>query len=427
MQRLLRLVDDEGGSARRATLLRRSVGLFGLLLLAATWPLWTPQTVFPQVPWVGALVSVPGWVDWVGTACLVAGLFGMLAAPEGRWARASLVLFAIAAGGLILLDQQRLQPWAYQFVLVALVLAAAPARPALAWVRLLVISSYFYSAITKLDYAFAHTLGQQFLAALAGIVGASIEGWNAEVRVAAALAFPLAELAVGIALLFTRTRRFGLAGAIAVHLLLLVILGPWGLDHRAGVLIWNAYFIVQDVLLFARLQPAAVGQAADVQATAERAPRPIAGLMLAALLLPALAPWSWFDLWPSWGLYAAGAQRVVLQIHRRAESELPPRLRAFVETPRDDTEPWLTLRIDRWALESLGAPIYPQNRLQLGAAMAVVAGLNLDHRASVTRFALADRFSGQREHDVLSGLVQCEAAADEYWLNARPRRNPLPW
>ena len=36
-----------------------------------------------------------------------------------------------------------------------------------------------------------------------------------------------------------------------LHGLLLVILGPWGLDHKPGVLLWNAYFIVQDVLLLA--------------------------------------------------------------------------------------------------------------------------------------------------------------------------------
>ena len=39
-----------GGRRTRAALLRRALALFGLALVAATWRLWTPQHVFPQVP-----------------------------------------------------------------------------------------------------------------------------------------------------------------------------------------------------------------------------------------------------------------------------------------------------------------------------------------------------------------------------------------
>ena len=90
-------------------------------------------------------------------------------APDGRrLTPASLLLFASATLALSLFDQQRLQPWAYQFMLVAVVLALSPPQAALGLLRLLVISFYFHSAITKFDYSFLHTLGQQFLAALGG-------------------------------------------------------------------------------------------------------------------------------------------------------------------------------------------------------------------------------------------------------------------
>ena len=430
MQWLLRFTGEDSVGPQRVAWLRRAVGLFGLLLVAATWPLWTPQTVFPQVPFFRVLLSVPAWCQWIGTAAMLAGLGGMLTAPEGRAARGALALFAAATCGMVLLDQQRFQPWAYELLLIAVVLAAAPATAAFALLRLLVISSYFYSALTKLDYAFVHTLGQQFLEALLGIMGTGAEGFSESARLGAALVFPLGELAVAVALFFPRTRRAGLVGAIAIHLLLLLILGPLGLGHKPGVLVWNAFFIVQDVLLFglARPKPSMEPALEETPEVAEklRAPWPITVLVAAALVLPLLAPWSWFDVWPSWGLYAAGAQRTVLQVHRRAENKLPDELRPFVEEPSDLSDPWLTLRLDRWALETLGAPIYPQNRVQLAAALAVVSELNLDTRARVVRFGLADRFTGERDVEVVSGLVQSEAAADEYHLNARPRQNVLP-
>src|SRR5262249_47589530 len=145
---------------------------------------------------------------------MLLGLVGMLAAPAGRWAKTSLVLYAASATAAILFDQMRMQPWAYQFVLLSLVLALAQAGAAIALVRLLIASFYFYSALTKLDYSFLHTLGQQFLASLAGACGLSVDGLSEQTRLSLALMFPLGELAIAIGLLWRRTRPVALLGAV---------------------------------------------------------------------------------------------------------------------------------------------------------------------------------------------------------------------
>ena len=420
MQRWLTPFDDSSHALLRAALLRRALALFGLLLMAATWRLWTPQTVFPQVPLFGWAVGTPAWCQWLGAAGMVAGLAGMLVAPQGRMARGSLVAFAVATVAMFVLDQQRMQPWAYQFVLLAVVLAATPPRPALALLRLFIISFYCYSAVTKLDNSFLHTLGQQFLEAL---LGARVETWSEEARLALAAVFPLGELLVAAGLALRRTRRMALAGAVSLHVLLLVILGPWGLGHKPGVLLWNAYFIVQDLLLFAvpRRLPAA-----DEGTATQRAPWPVVTVVLAAVGLPLLEPTSWFDMWPSWGLYASSAERVVFQVHRLGRVNLPPALEPFVEVPDDAADPWLTVRLDRWALASLSAPIYPQNRVQLGVAAAVIEHERLANRARVIRLGLANRFSGAREQTLLQGPAQLAAAHDDYLLNSRPKDNLRP-
>ena len=405
--------------ASRAEVLRRVVGLLGLVLVALTWPLWTQQSVFPQVPLVRAALALPAWIQWPAAAGMLAGLLGMLLLSPGRLARASLLLFAASTAGLVVMDQQRLQPWAYQFMLVAVVLASCPPRSALTLLRLFVVAFYLESAVTKLDYSFLHTLGQQFLEALFGFAGASIENWQPAQRIAAAAIFPLGELLVGIGLLFAATRRTALYGAIILHLLLLAILGSWGLDHKPGVLAWNVYFVVQDVLLFwiPKSEPPAPAPGNSV----ERAPWPAVLLMVAAIVLPLLEPWGWFDTWPSWGLYASHAERVVLQIHRQGREQLPASLVPFLEEPEEAADPWLSLRLDRWALESLGAPIYPQNRVQLGVAEA--GGGGLAQRARAIRLSRADRWSGKRTTTVLQGAAQWEAVAGEYFFNTRPREN----
>ena len=62
----------------RLTWLRKTMAGFGLLLLAITWRLWTPQTEFPQIPFFSWLVDIPGFVDWVALLGTSIGLIAML-------------------------------------------------------------------------------------------------------------------------------------------------------------------------------------------------------------------------------------------------------------------------------------------------------------------------------------------------------------
>ncbi len=422
MSFVLRIFGQPLDGPSRAAIVRRVVALFGLALIATTWRLWTPQHVFPQVPLLGLAQHAPAWCDWLGAAGMVGGLIVALLWPAQRRASdAGLVVFAASTALMAVLDQGRLQPWAYQLALMAMVLVLAEPRWALALLRLFVVSFYFHSALSKFDYTFLHTLGQQFLAALAGVVGLSLDAWGDGTRLAAALVFPAAELAVAVGLCFKPTRIAALWCAVTLHVLLLVILGPFGLNHKPGVLVWNLFFIVQDLVLFAG-GARWFGSTPPATDVPPAVPRRAVALVAAAVLLPFLAPTTWFDAWPAWALYAPSAERVTLLIHRRAVGELPERLLTYVEEPDDAGDPWQRVRLDRWALEARGAPIYPQNRYQLGVAREIVARYAPTHRARVIRFGMADRFSGERETELFSGLAQLATAADEYYLGSAGRQ-----
>ncbi len=425
--RLLRFFDDSQDGEARATHLRRAMALSALVLVAVTWRLWTPQTVFPQVPFFRWAAGLPAWSEWLGLAGMVLSLARVCWSPSGRWGTRALLIFAASTAGMVLLDQERLQPWAYQFILMAVVLTIADSRVALPLLRILIVSFYFHSALSKFDYTFLHTLGAQFLAALAGSVGGSVTSWSEPWRLVAAAMFPTGELLIAMGLCSRRTRRLALGGAVLLHVLLLVILGPWGLNHKLGVLVWNVYFIWQDLILFGGRRPMSE-VAADSPESSSQSRSGLGvwgwaqGVIVAAVLLPFLAPTTWFDLWPSWGLYAASAERVSLLVHRRELEQLPSDLQAFAVPTDDPDDPWIPLRLDRWALSALDAPIYPQSRYQLGVAEAVIVRYQLGNRARVVRFALADRFSGARQHDVLAGMPQVISAGEDYFFNTRPRQ-----
>ncbi len=277
---------------------RRVWAGFGLLLFLVTWRLWTPQTVFPQIPFFNALTDVPSWVDWVALAAVVVSLLvAGVSTRETVWRRA-MIAFAFATVLLTLLNQHRFQPWAYQFVLFATIMANCRASTATQLMRWIVVSIYVYSAISKFDYQFLHSLGPQFLSTLTGFVGVASADWPADLQALLAALFPIGELLIGIGLLVPRTRRIAIFAAIVSHVLLLLILGPWGLSHQPGVLVWNLFFIAQAWMLF-------VERKTDEEPNASEPSRRVAESLCFVLTgvviaFPMSEPLGYCDHWPAW-------------------------------------------------------------------------------------------------------------------------------
>ena len=402
---------------RRIIWLQRWLALVALALIGTTWRLWTASTEFPRIPWFSWLCEIPNWCDRVALAGLISGLVSVLvlapwrerfAAPKVRLA--IFAILAVSGGMLLLLDQHRLQPWAYQFAWIVLVLATAPAGRALMLIRLLTIGIYLWSAISKFDATFLATTGPDLLHGLWQTLALDPHLLDGNRASTLAWGLPLGELAVALLLAMPWTRRFGLLVSIVMHGLLLVVLGPWGLDHQPGVLLWNLYFIGQNILLFgARIEPVAGSE--------RRWGLAEMGISL-ALLLPILEPFGWFDHWPAWAVYAPGAERVTLLLDAAAAERLPESMQAHLGSPqwRDGGR---VVRTDLWSLRALSAPIYPQGRFRAAVASAIIERYQFDEGATLVVESRADRLTGDRERRVFRGADAIKRHATSYWVNTR--------
>jgi hypothetical protein len=393
----------------------RWVGLIGLALFGTTWRLWIPQDLYPQIPLISFGRHLPEFVEWAALALVVCGLPGLLirgASSTQRGATQTRVFATLYLAGYLLLvtiDQHRLQPWAYHLALIV-VLLAWHARPLLG-LRWLLMSIYFFSAAGKLDHTFLHTVGAEFVQVPFDWLGVQPPPVTLQ-RLAVLL--PLGELLIVVVLLRRRTVKVGRFMAIAAHVSLLVILGPLGLGHRPGVLLWNVFFIGLWGLLPSltrwdireRTRPAAQSSTGNRFATV---------ILAAAICLPMLEPMGLWDHWISWGLYSPRNSRTTLSIHQTAldrlvEEKLEASCLKFLGAP--DNMGWRPVQIDQWSLEELGVPIYPQDRFQFGVTRDVVSELKLKRGFRIDVYGMANRWTGKRK--VRSATSQPELTADRW-------------
>ena len=350
-----------------------------ILLVAATWPLWTSINRFPAVPLLKLFSTTPVIVDQclTGILCL-ASLAGVVAAWRTRrppafqssYGSADRLLTigsltAIFAGiSLVLLNQHRLQPWHWLFLLILLqsLLVRRDERRDL--FRLTVATIYLFAALSRLGPDVDDGMSRQVLAVLTKSVGQIGLMKNDSFVFAACLCMTLTELLAGIALLIPRLRAVGISFAVGIHVILILVLSPLGLHHHWGVLVWNGFCLVGVPVLF--------WERSHKTAAADHQPMsfPAKALVGFVVAFPLSGLLGLADNWMAWQLYSPRPEVVRVFINEAAIPRLPVDVTPFVDQPAP-LDVWCPVRVDRWSLASTSAPLYPEDRFQ----MAVVAQL----------------------------------------------------
>jgi hypothetical protein len=270
------------------------------------------------------------------------------------------------------------------------------------------------------------------------VVGVDLSQISSSKRIAMVAMFPVIELGIAIGLAKSRTRMVAAILAIGLHLVLIVILGPTGLNHRPSVLIWNGQFVGQAFLLFlivpvknqenSTYKPDAQARdKPDAQARGHaRKIRETCGAFFIAVacLMPLTERFGMWDHWPSWALYAPHSSRVRIEVASSSVPRLPVRLQSLMpswDSQTNDVIEWVIVPIDKWSLHVLDTPIYPQARYQLGVAKQVASMIDSEHEVQISILGAASRWTGQRQMKTMDSAGQLKGAGLGYWLNTQPR------
>lgn len=402
------LADTVTGDVGRESTLRRWWAVSGLALFAATKGLWTPQTEFPQIPLFGWAGVLPLLVDWLAFGVLL-GSLSIAALKPDSWR--AWVAFAASLAVLVALDQHRLQPWAWQLLLMAILWSTSKMRQDCNRSCIaLTISIYFWSAVSKLDASFMASHGQTLIEALFGAVAVDAVPWPPRWKWWLAFCLPIGELLVAVGLCWQKTRRMTLIGTTALHVGLILALGPLGLGHRPGVLVWNVAFIGHIWLLFGVSKFVVPPSGGAVLQTRNLLKAELRIVLVAFVCLwPAAERWGLCDRWPAWSVYVARSERVSVLLTEEGLRRLPESARRCV---RDGELP-----LDRWSLEALDVPIYPQLRFQLGVVESLRQRCGAENLVEV----IVQHFEGRRGELERLTVEQLDARRREFWINTRPR------
>ncbi len=219
----------------------RIAAVLGVLVLMVYAPkLWISTKDFPTVPLFSWIPDVVYPLDY-GFAFLFAGLLtAYLCKPKRILGIACIGLYIVLA----CIDQNRLQPYFYQsmLTLLAMVLfdSKAAQKKVLYAVILVFFATYFWSGIQKINEVFyvqwLHALEKHF------------SFLPFKFLKAFTYAVPWLEAAMGILLLFNKTRKFAVIAIVSMHSIIIYLL--FHLGYGYNVVPWNVQNIWSVLLLF---------------------------------------------------------------------------------------------------------------------------------------------------------------------------------
>jgi len=302
--------------------------------IALSFKLWFPfDRLYPAAPFATWLGVGPAWIDALLTIAMIAALLA-------GWWKTALGVLAM----LVLRDQSRLQPWAWEYALltVALMLPSAGLKTC----RALVIALYIWSGIQKLNMTFATRTWLE-------VSGGHLPDF-------AWIAIPLGEIAIGIALMFERTRRAAVIAAVALHGSIIVMLIA---SHENSVVWpWNIVMALLVLVMFTgRQQTADSRQQTAARLSAVRSPLSSVhwALVAVAAALPALSFVGLWDPYLSGALYSGNTEQAVVIVAPDVVAHLP---QVIARNTWQDSPPRF-IDLNRWSYDELNVPAYPAERV----------------------------------------------------------------
>ena len=327
--------------------------IFGIIF---TWPLWLNERGFPLAP-VQALPNLTPFISvlFISAILLLLGL--LILFPENQKFLVVIFILAIVEA---LYDQNRWQPWFYQYLLMLFLLLFykkgtekknGNEEIILNGFRLIVCGIYFWSGIQKFNpdffdstcYWLTEPLGKYFGSSFAHLTGSAVK------------IIPVVEIFIAFGLMIQRTRKIAVFMAIAMHVYIILLTTPLGWNYNYAILPWNLAMITFLLLLFRNSVNVSLKIVLNTIRTKYVLP-----VFILTWIMPAFSLFAKWDSYLSASLYSGNSDNAYIYISKKINDSLPPYLKEKVHVQKDTL---YYLYVNEWAMETMHVPAYPETHV----------------------------------------------------------------
>lgn len=359
-----------------------------LVTILLTPVLWIDERALPTVP-VFNLYPLCWELNLALISLTVLSLILLFFKPGNKIYFTALLVSQLS---LMLFDQARWMPYFIQFlVMIGIVVFALNKdekfqQTALASLKLIIFSIYFWAGIQKFNYTFLVKVFPWFVS--------PITQWLPESFLDAfhftAFLVPLLEVSFALMLLHDRTKAWAVLGFTGMHAFILICLGPLGHNWNSSVWPWNVVMVAMVWILFK--SPLKLFSKENLIGSKFL----YSAILFFFLAMPTLNFFGLWDDYLSHSLYSNNVPSAILKVSESEKGKLPP---TFLKR---DKEGGLIISFIRLSMDELNVPLYPAERVYKSVGRQICKRFNLSEKSGYLLLSRPSRISGKSDSELFN-------------------------
>ncbi|MEP6928117.1 MAG: hypothetical protein ABI834_10795 [Ginsengibacter sp.] len=330
----------------------RLVCFFWLAAKVISWKVWLAERLFPVVPPFNSLFVHSSIHLFLFIVSLLE-LLALLLFPQNKLLQIGVIIIEVLS---CLLDQNRWQPWEYQyiFIILALVINYKNDKSAVSIIAFIFAAVYFYSGFSKMNVVFSQSIENALTRS--GIFHTSNSHLYNFLIYHIGHFSGIIEVCLSICLFFQRTRKIAAIFLILMHFLILAIFGPFGINYDIIIWPWNIGMILLLYVLFI-CNPAASLELQSIKKGWNKL------IIVLFGVLPVLNFFGYWDFWLSHSLFSSKPPDMYICIKKTGSSKA---LQSFFIINKNkflcDSNS-IIINVRAWSFQELKVPAYPELRI----------------------------------------------------------------
>jgi len=326
--------------------------LFWIFTKFFSYNLWHADRLYPLVPPFHFLDNVPNFIHLGLFWMAILGLSLIIFKPNKYLIFFTLVVEFCSC----LLDQNRWQPYEYQFFITLLFLFCYRNnyKQFINYFSFLLAIIYLNSGLHKLSGAFLYNIWERII--LHNFFGFKYETINNIFIHYSGLLLGFIEVFCAFGLLFFAKKKMVAMILIAMHIFVLLLLSPTGINYNSIVWPWNTSMILFLYIVFI--------QGNIIQISFPYLWKGFNKIHFFYLgILPLFCFFGWYDSFLSFNLYSGKSKKLEICIENE---ETALEYNSFFSKKGDNCKSQKSIKINNWSLREMNIITYPEDRVFLG-------------------------------------------------------------